>query len=159
VRGGQTAALSVAIEREFGAHLPVRAGRTSHGSVAFVWSGCDQWLAIGAASDNLVQHLSSCSNALGSVTDLTGSRTIVRISGPQARDGLAKVIPVDLDERIFTTGSAAVTVAAHIPVHLWQVDDSPSYEIATPRSYGVSLWNLLTLSFAEYGYSSATTMV
>jgi heterotetrameric sarcosine oxidase gamma subunit len=158
LRGNQTAALSAAIERELGVPPPVRPGRTSHGTVAFVWSGCDQWLAIGASADNLVRRLSSCAGALGSVTDLTGARTLLRISGPRARDGLMKVVPIDLDESAFTTGSAAVTVAEHIPVQLWQIDASPSYEIACPRSYGVSLWKALTLSFAEYGYSSGSRM-
>jgi methylglutamate dehydrogenase subunit D len=154
-RGHQTAALSAAIEREFGASLPFRPGCTAHNSVAFVWSGCDQWLASGAPADNLGQRLTSCVGALGSVTDLTGARTLVRISGPRARDGLMKIVPVDLDEGAFTTGSAAVTVAAHIPVQLWQLDASPTYEIACPRSYGISLWRALTLSFAACGYRSA----
>ena len=158
VRGNQTADLSAAIEREFGAPLPVRPGRTAQDSAAFIWSGCDQWLAVGAAADNLVQRLSSCAGALGSVTDLTGARTLLRLCGPRAPDGLMKVVPIDLDESAFTTGSAAVTVAEHIPVQLWQIDASPSYEIACPRSYGVSLWKALTSSFAEYGYSSGSRM-
>ena len=73
VRGNQTADLSAAIKREFGAPLPVWPGRTAQDSAAFVWSGYDQWLAVGAAADNFVQRLSSCAGALGSVTDLTGS--------------------------------------------------------------------------------------
>lgn len=158
-RGGQISALSAAVEREFGATLPMRPGRTAQNSIAFVWSSPDQWLAIGASADNLIQRLTSCAGASGSVTDLTGSRTIVRIGGPRARDGLMKVVPIDLDETVFTTGSAAVTVAAHMTVQLWKIDASPSYEIASPRSYGVSLWKTLTASFAEYGYISATTML
>ena len=156
-RHGQIGALSTAVEREFGAALPTRSGRTARKTVAFVWSGPDQWLAIGAASDNLVQRLTSCAGALGSVTDLTGARTLVRISGPRARDGLMKVVPIDLDESAFTTQSAVVTVAAHIPVQLWLIDAAPTYEIACPRSYGVSLWKALTLSFAEYGFSTEST--
>jgi sarcosine oxidase gamma subunit len=57
---------------------------------------------------------------------------------------------------MFTTGSATVTVAAHIPVHLWQIDTSPTYRIACPRSYGVSLWNTLSAAFAEYGFEMET---
>lgn len=158
VRGGQTKSLSAAIEREFGVPLPMRPGRATQDSVAFVWSCCDQWLAVGAPADNLVQRLISCAGALGSVTDLTGARTLLRISGPRARDGLMKVVPIDLDESAFTAESAAVTVAAHIPVQLWQIDASPSYEIACPRSYGASLWTAMTLSFAEYGYNSESAM-
>jgi methylglutamate dehydrogenase subunit D len=155
-RGGQIPALTVAFEREFGATLPARPGRNAQNTIAFVWSGPDQWLAIGGPADNLIQRLTSSAGTLGSVTDLTGSRTLLRIGGPRARDGLMKIVPIDLDKSAFTTGSAAITVAAHIPVQLWQIAPSPSYEIATSRSYGVSLWKALTQCFAEYGCGSAT---
>ncbi len=150
-RKGSTAALSAVVEREFGAPLPTRPCRTAHGSVAFVWSGCDQWLAIAAPADDLPRRLVSCAGTLGSVTDLTGSRAIIRLAGPRARDGLMKLVPIDLDETVFTTGSAASTIAAHIPVQLWQVDVSPTYEIASPRSYGTSLWRAMMAALAEYG--------
>ena len=78
----------------------MRPGRTAQNSIAFVWSSPDQWLAIGASADNLIQRLTSCAGASGSVTDLTGSRTIVRIGDPRARDGLMKVVPIDLDETV-----------------------------------------------------------
>lgn len=149
-RKGSTAALSAAIERTFGASLPTHPCRTAHGSVAFVWSGCDQWLAMAAPADDLPQRLVSCAGTLGSVTDLTGSRAIIRLAGPRARDGLMKLVPIDLDETVFTTGSAALTLAAHIPVQLWQVDPS-TYEIASSRSYGTNLWRAMVTALAEYG--------
>ena len=152
VRGEQTAALSAAIERDFGVALPRRPGRAAQDEVAFIWSGCDQWLAVGAQADDLARRLASCAGALGSVTDLSGSRTIIHVGGARARAGLMKVVPTDLDETAFTTGSAALTVAAHIPVQLWQVDASPAYEIACPRSFGASLWRTLSAAFSEYGY-------
>ncbi len=150
-RGGEAAALSMAIERDFGVRLPLSPSRTAHGSVSFVWSGPDRWLAIGLPADNILGRLVKSAGALGSVTDLGGSRTIIRVSGPRARNGMMKLVPIDLDESAFSTGSAALTVAAHVPVQLWQVDAAPTYEIACPRSYGVSLWQALTTAFAEFG--------
>lgn len=156
VRSGHIATLSASVEREFGLALPRRPGYAAKHLVEIIWSGCDHWLAIGTPNDNLAQRLATCVDSSGSVTGLTGSRTIVRIGGPRARDGLMKIVPVDLDEGVFTTGSAAVTVAAHIPVLLWQIDTSPAYRIVCPRSYGVSLWNALSAAFAEYGFEMKT---
>lgn len=154
-RAGQTAALSAAIEGAFGVPLPMQPARTAAGSVAFIWSGPGLWLGIGSSTDDLARRLATCAPGLASITDLTGSRTTIRINGPSAREGMMKLVPIDLDETVFSTGSAALTVASHIPVQLWQTDDTPTYEIACRRSYSVSLWQSLTAAFAEYGYSVA----
>lgn len=152
-RGENIGALTAAVEREFGMALPSRPSRAAQSTAAIVWSGHNQWLAIGEASGDLVRRLAACAGDLGYVTDLTGSRTIMRISGPRARDGLMKLLPIDLDEAAFGVGSAASTVAAHMPVHVWQTDEAPAYEIAVPRSYGPSLFRSLSAAFAEYGFS------
>ena len=151
VRGDQTATLSEAIKRAIAIDLPHQSSRSTAGAVTFIWAGYGQWLAIGAPSDDLAQRLASCVGASGSVVYLRGGRTIIRIAGARARDGLMKVVPVDLDDAVFTTQSAALTAAEHIPVALWKVDDAPTYAIACPRSYAESLWAALLASFAEYG--------
>jgi len=150
-RGVDIQALSATLEREFGATLPSRPGRTAQGTATFIWSCHNQWLVIGDASGDLVRRLASCVGDLGYVTDLTGSRTIVRISGHRARDGLMKLVPIDLDEEAFSVGSAASTVAVRMPVQIWQIDAQPTYEVAISRSYGISLWHALHAAFAEYG--------
>lgn len=156
VRGGQISALSAAIERTFGTALPTRPARAAGAQATFIWSACDHWLAVGPRDHQLAARMAACAGDLASVTDLTGARTIVRIGGPRARDGMMKVVPVDLDPSVFSAGSAAVTVAAHIPVQIWQTDAAPTYEIACPRSYGVSLWQTLCAAFAAYGYEART---
>lgn len=143
--------LSAAVEREFETVLPLQAGCAGRDNVAFVWSGSDRWLVIGEAPTGFLDRLTTCAGPSGSVTDLTGSRTIVHVGGSRARDGLMKLIPIDLDEEAFAAGSAALTIAAHIPVHLWRIDDTPAYQIACPRSYGISLLQALIASHVEYG--------
>jgi sarcosine oxidase subunit gamma len=76
---------------------------------------------------------------------------LLQAAGPRVRDALAKGLAIDLHPRVFTTGHAAVTAVAHIGVHIWQVDDSPTYEIAVPRSLAISFWRWLAASAAEYG--------
>jgi sarcosine oxidase subunit gamma len=42
-------------------------------------------------------------------------------------------------------------LVSHIPVHLWQIDDRPTYEFAVARSLAQSFWRWLEASAAEYG--------
>ena len=151
-RAGKAAELSATIERAFGVPLPTHPARIANGTVAFIWSGPDSWLAVCSRENDFASRLETLSGSLAAITDLTGSQVLVRISGPRARDGLMKVVPVDLDDAVFRTGSAALTIASHVRVHLWRIDDTPTYEIACPRSYAVSLWHGLTVAFEEYGY-------
>ena len=150
-RAGKAAELSAAVERAFGLSLPTQPAWTANDAIALIWAGPDLWLAI-CSSDDFASRLKTLSGSLAAITDLTGSQVIFRISGPRARDGLMKLVPIDLDESVFRTGSAAVTVASHIRIHLWQIDDTPTYEIACPRSYAVSFWHSLMTAFEEYGY-------
>lgn len=151
-RAGKAAELSAAVERAFGIPLPMQPARTANGSIAFIWSGPDSWLAICSSPTDFASRLEAVIGPRPAITDLTGSQVMVRVSGPRARDGLVKVVPIDLDESVFRTNSAALTVASHIRIHLWQIDDTPTYEIACPRSYAVSFWHSLTSAFEEYGY-------
>ena len=67
------------------------------------------------------------------------ARTVLRVSGPRARDVLAKGLPIDLDPRAFPLGSAATSVISLMGVQLWQVDDTRSYDIAVFRSLSAKL--------------------
>ena len=150
-RKGSASSLHAAIARDFGIDLPTTPGRCVKDGLAFVWSGPGRWLAIGAPQDGLPARLASSAGTYGDVTDVGGSRVTVRVSGSRARDGLMKLIPIDLGESAFAAGSAALTVAAHIPVQLWQFDELPTYDIVCPRSYGISLLEALIAAFIEYG--------
>ena len=152
---GKAAELSAAIERAFGVPLPMQPAHIADGSISFIWSGPDSWLAICPSTNVFGSRIEAMGSSLAAITDLTGSQVIIRISGPRARNGLMKLVPIDLDESVFRTGSAAVTVASHVRIHLWQIDDTPAYEIACPRSYAVSFWHSLTAAFEEYGYRIA----
>jgi sarcosine oxidase subunit gamma len=86
------------------------------------------------------------------VSDQSDGRTVIRISGPRTRDTLAKGLPIDLDLRAFPENGAATSVISLMGVQLWQVDDTPAYDIAIFRSLSGSFWRWLTASAAEFGY-------
>ena len=66
---------------------------------------------------------------------------------------LAKGCSLDLHPRVFKPGDAATTPIALIDCQLWQIDDTPSYDLAVPSSFAESFWSWLTASAAEYGYA------
>ncbi len=153
-RKGQAAALKEAIASGYGVELP-DGSRVAHGSsVSFVGYGPGQWLAVseGLGNEALARDLAQRLNGLASVSDQSGGRTVIRISGPRARDVLAKGLPIDLDPRAFPLGSAATSTSSLMGVQLWQTGDTQSYDIALFRSVSQSFWRWLTASAAEFGY-------
>jgi methylglutamate dehydrogenase subunit D len=71
------------------------------------------------------------------------------------RDALAKIIPLDVHPAAFRPGDVASTVASHMGVTLWRLEDaahgSPVFEFAVFRSLAGSFWHALSLSAAEFG--------
>jgi heterotetrameric sarcosine oxidase gamma subunit len=153
-RQGQDAALKSAVLRAYGVHLPENSRVAQGSAVSFIGYGPGQWLAVSESLSHeaLAGDLSQRLAKLASISDQSGGRTVLRVSGPRARDVLAKGLPVDLDPRAFPLGSAATSVIGHMGVQLWQVDDTRSYDIAIFRSLSQSFWRWLTASAAEFGY-------
>ena len=104
------------------------------------------------AGEALARDLQAKLQGLASISDQSGGRTVLNISGRRAREVLAKGLPIDLDPRAFPLGSAATSAISHMGVQLWQIDDTRSYDIAVFRSLSESFWRWLTASAAEYGY-------
>lgn len=106
-----------------------------------------QWLMIReGADDGLYDRLAHALGDTASLIDLSGSRIGVRVRGPGARAALAKFLPLDLHPRAMRPGFAAATVAAHLPVVLWQTDDEPTYDLLCARSLAGSFHRALALS-------------
>ena len=120
--------------------------------LAFVWSGPNQWLALGPQSAEAVEaRLGAVFGTHASVFDQSGSRVLLELRGSRVRDVLAKGMSIDLHPRAFKTGDVAVTTASHLAVHLWQVADEPVYRLLVVRTWFDSLWRWLAASAAEYG--------
>jgi heterotetrameric sarcosine oxidase gamma subunit len=152
-RKGRRAALLDSARSVFGAELPATPRRVEGRDIAFIWSGPDQWLAckLPAPSEGMEALLATSFAGLASIVDQSHGRTLLRVTGPHVRDALAKGVAVDLHPRAFKTGDAAATLVSHIPVHLWQIDDRPTYEFAVARSLAQSFWHWLEASAAQYG--------
>jgi methylglutamate dehydrogenase subunit D len=112
----------------------------SRGSdMMLVGTGPGCWLAIaeGAAPD-FAATLATRLSGLASISDQSSGYSVKRIAGDGARRLLQRGAAIDLHPSVFAAGSVATTVIAHIGVILWQVDDAPTYDIATFRSFAGS---------------------
>jgi sarcosine oxidase subunit gamma len=154
---GKKDELQNAIRAAYGVELPSGAGRVEGNGIAFVWAGPDHWLAVAerGVSRDLEAELKSRLAGIASVVDQSDGRIVVRISGPHARDVLAKGVPIDLHPRAFSPGSVVITHASHIGVILWQTDDAPTYEAALFRSYADSFTHWLFEAAAEFAAHKA----
>lgn len=152
-RNGRRTALLEAARSVFGVELPAAPRRVQGSAIAFVWSGPDRWLACRqpAPAEGMEALLAAPFAGLASVVDQSHGRTLLRVTGRNVRDALAKGVTLDLHPRAFRSGDAAATLVSHIPVHLWQIDDGPTYEFAVARSLAQSFWHWLAASAAEYG--------
>ncbi len=158
-RSGKDGSLQQRVQERFGLTLPVTAQRPDDGrmpsfdDLSFIWAGPGRWLArkpgeTGAGFEALLRGQLS---TVASVINQTDGRCVFRIGGPSAREVLAKGVPIDLAPRVFRPGDTALTLVAHISVHLWQIDQAPTYEFAVPRSFAASFCAWLFAAAASHG--------
>ena len=157
LRAGQQEEVARRMQEAFGLALPDRSACTAAGPLALVWTGPAQWLAleegrIGPARFGFARDLAARLGDASSVTNLTGARAVLRLSGPAVRDALAKLVPIDLDESAFPSGAAALSLAVHIGVTLWRVPGfADVWDIVCFRSFGESLAHAVLEAAAEFG--------
>jgi len=149
-RKGRAADLARAVRERFGIDLPDGPRRVeSAGGLAFIGSGVDTWLATrDDERDTFAASLRNALNAAATVSDQIGAYEVMRLTGQHVREVLAKFVALDLHPGAFATGSAAATLAGHIPLTLWRLADS--FELAVPRSYNPDFQHLLAAGAAEF---------
>jgi sarcosine oxidase subunit gamma len=114
--------------------------------------GPAKWLVV-LEPDSLVavDDLADMMAGVAAVIDQTDGHGLLRLSGPRLRDTFAKLVPLDLDPAVFRPGHAATTLAHHIGVTLWQVDGTPTFDVAVFRSMAEAFRHALEQSAAQYG--------
>lgn len=124
-----------------------------------LWLGPDEWLVV--AADGAETALESwLANAVaphgGTVTDVSESRTTVVVTGPNARDVLAKGCPLDLHPRAFAAGTCAQSIVAKVGAIIHRTDSGAAgeharFELHVLRSFADYLWRFLEDAGQEYG--------
>ncbi|MGF1611189.1 MAG: sarcosine oxidase subunit gamma [Kiloniellales bacterium] len=160
-------AFMAAVESMLGFVLPTTACTAAgEGTSGALWIGPNEWWVImppddqsgdgPASAERLRQALAGQHAA---VTDISDSRACIRVSGPRARDLLAKGCPLDLHPRVFGPGRCAGSLLAKAVVVLHQTSgaagdegaDDPTFDIYVARSFAEYLWHWLEDAAREYG--------
>ena len=158
MRKGQRDALRTSVRETYGVALPEGSTVALGKDVMFIGTGPGQWLAVSQAlaNEDLAADLAAKLKGLASVADQSSGRGTLRLSGPRARDVLAKGLAIDLDPRVFPAGSATTSTLAHMGVLVWREGDEESFDIVLFRSVAESFWRWLSASAAEYGCEVVT---
>jgi sarcosine oxidase subunit gamma len=122
------------------------------GQRSILWLGPDEWLVVDGAT-TAAEIEAAVRGAFvpdwGSVVDVSANRTIVELSGPHARDVLARGCSLDLHPRSFGPGRCAQTLLANTAVIVWQTDDAPTFLILVRASFARHLARWLADAAAE----------
>jgi sarcosine oxidase subunit gamma len=103
-----------------------------------VWLAPDEFLILGDATST-IDDLAGASAGTSVAVDVSAQRTIIALSGPEARDLLAGGCSVDLDAAVAPTGTSVHTPLAQAGVILLVVDAAAG-----------EFWLIVRSSFAEY---------
>jgi sarcosine oxidase subunit gamma len=136
----------------------------SRGGLTAIWLGPDAWL-ITCPREDLSRHMSALREALqdvhSAITDVSDGRVAFRLSGPSARDVLAKGCPLDLEHPGFRAGMAAQSLLGKASVLIHLVDDQavagPTFDVYVGRSLAHYLFAWLEDAGREYGVQVGTT--
>ena len=127
------------VSATLGVIAPDRQGCAGNAKLTLAATGPGTWLAIAETAPNAwLDGLRERLGGIASVSDQSGGYAVLRVSGPDARRVLQQGLPVDLHPAHFGPGSAVVTAIGHIGVVCWQTDPSPTFEVATFRSFSAS---------------------
>ncbi|AXS42195.1 sarcosine oxidase subunit gamma family protein [Breoghania sp. L-A4] len=143
-----------------GSGLPLEANTVAEAAgVTVYWLGPDEWLILtppGAEHALIATLREALSGVHCAVVDVSGNRALIRMSGAEAREILAKGCSLDLHPRSFKAGDCAQTLIARCGVILHQRDDAPSYDLLPRRSFSEYLWLWLVDASAEYGVAGSS---
>lgn len=154
---GREEALVATMRDLHGIHLPRLPRRVEGRQFACIWAGPGRWLLeTDAVQQNAMEDLERSLVGGAALVRQTDGRTLLRISGPKAREVLRKGVTIDLHPRSFGVGDTAITLVAGMDVHLWQLNDLPTYDLLINRSIAGSFWHWLISAAAEFGLECAT---
>ncbi|MGR3715778.1 MAG: sarcosine oxidase subunit gamma [Thermohalobaculum sp.] len=89
----------------------------------------------------------------GTVLELSHARTVIHVSGANALDLMARMVPLDLRPAAFPEGSVANTGLHHVGVTIVARDGG--FDLMVLRSFGLSVWETLLESAAQFGVEIA----
>ena len=124
----------------------------SNDQTRILWMGPENWLVI--SSNNLLNELNEkFSTTEFAVTDISHSRSIIELQGPDVLEVIKKGSPFDIES--LTKNNCTNTVYNGITITIDNIEDSKNQiRILSLRSFGESLYHSVTDACLEYGYKA-----
>lgn len=126
---GQEKALSAALKKAHGIAFPQPNRTSAKGDAICVWTGRGQAMLLGVADAGLAAH--------AALTDQSDAWAVMRLEGTHSEAVLARLVPVDLRERVFPPGHTARTQLFHIACSITRTG-ADAFDIMVLRSFGAS---------------------
>ncbi|MEQ6247619.1 sarcosine oxidase subunit gamma family protein [Sulfitobacter sp. HNIBRBA3233] len=128
-----------------GVAMPGTRQITTDGDAALAWMSPDELLVMCPYAE-AGQRVADMQKALGGehalVVNVSDARAIFDVSGPRAREVIAKLAPVDLAPAQFGPGEIRRTRLAQVPAAFWMVSQD-SFRVVCFRSVAQYVFNLL----------------
>jgi len=125
----------------------------SNNDTRVLWNGPKNWLFVSTKKNLLKEISQNFKEADFAVTDLSHSRAIIEIEGPETKEVLKKGCPFNFNilEKNKSINSTYNGVAFTVDM----IDNNPEkVRILSLRSFGESLYHSLTDASLEFGYKS-----
>jgi sarcosine oxidase subunit gamma len=143
------------IRRVIGLSLPDGAGGGAADGAKAAFGFAPGKFMVSDETDDLAAAFSKVvTPAIGTVTDLSHGRTVIRIEGPEVEWVLAKLFAIDFSLPAFPLGAGRST-AHHDVFAQIQRSAAEQFDIYVFRSFARSFWATLGHAAAEVGYEVA----
>ena len=125
----------------------------SNNDTRILWNGPKNWLFVSTKKDLLKEISQNFKETDFAVTDLSHSRAIIEIQGPETKEVLKKGCPFNFN--ILEKNKSINSTYNGIAFTVDMIDDNPeTVRILSLRSFGESLYHSLTDASLEFGYKS-----
>ena len=125
----------------------------SNNDTRVLWNGPKNWLFVSTKKDLLKDISQNFNETDFAVTDLSHSRAIIEIQGPETKEVLKKGCPFNFN--ILEKNKSINSTYNGIAFTVDMIDDNPeTVRILSLRSFGESLYHSLTDASLEFGYKS-----
>lgn len=143
-----TAALKKAAEKAAGQKMPAPLSANIDGQSGLCWMSPDELLVLvphARAGTRCAALARALARTHALAVDVSDARAVFRVSGPAAREVMAKLAPVDLAAGVFTPGMFRRTRLAQVPAAFW-MDDDTTFRIVCFRSVARYVFDLLKVA-------------
>ncbi|WP_071673256.1 sarcosine oxidase subunit gamma [Nioella nitratireducens] len=146
-----SARVKAAVKDATGLDVPGQRQVVTGDDASVAWMSPDELLIV-VAHDQAPGTVAAMAQALAdefaTVANVSDARALFRVSGPSAREAVAKLAPVDLHPASFGAGEMRRTRLAQVPAAIWLSGDD-ELSLICFRSVAKYVFGILELSAAD----------